>query len=353
MPAAQPAVELVDDGPGIIRGAATATEPVLVNPGRHGPVPAKDLNPLHTIFYMIPPERADVLRAGKIRMELNVSRTNSLEGWRRDDGGQGLLHLETTRTELVTRVGLGAGLEATLSIPWIDRQLPVMDDFIGWVELTSWMKRMMPSRNRYQGTAPEYEFFMPGEGLVRSSAYDAGSGDTALSLKGKLWNEGRFLPAVSLRSSLKAPTGDWWRGFGSQTFDLAVGLSFEKALWSWITVYGTVGGTLPFSKSPYVRPFAVGSLALEAVISRALSFVLQFNTTSSPFHGTKLGILDGRDDLWIASLNYRLPVAGNDFRLSLYAVENVCLFPGEPWSGSAHDFTVGVNMSLEPVARLF
>lgn len=344
---------LVDDGPAFIVGAATATEPTLANSGRAGPVRTNDLNPLHTVYLQLAPERAEVLRAGRFSLGLNVARTNSMEGRRREEGGPGLLHAETTRTELTARLGLGGGLEAQLSMPWVDRHAPAMDDFIGWVEVTSWMKRMMPSRQRYQGTPGAYELDIPGEGPMRGSVYDAGSGDTSLQLKGKLWNEGRYLPAVSLRGAVKAPTGDWTRGFGSQTWDLAVGLSFEKAIWPWISVYGTVAGTLPFSPSPYVKAFAMASLAVEAILNPAMSVVLQFNTHSSPYRGTGIGILDGRDDLWIAALNARVPVFGHDVRFSLYLVENVCLFPGEKWSGSAHDFTVGMTMAVEPPERAF
>jgi hypothetical protein len=89
------------------------------------------------------------------------------------------------------------------------------------------------------------------------------------------------------------------------------------------------------------------------VLSRALSVVLQFNTASSPYRQSGHNILDGRDDLALLSLIYRLPVQGIVVRFSLFAIENFCLIPGMPWSGSAHDFTVGLNMSLEPLATAF
>jgi hypothetical protein len=344
-------VDLVDDGPAFIVGAITAREPSLQNPGRAGPVRTGDLNPLHTPFLSLAPERAEVLRAGHVALNINVARTNSMEGWRTGDGGTGLLHLETVRTEFFARMGLGHGLEAGLSLPWVERHDPLMDDFIGWVERTSWMQRMMPARQRYQGTAPTYEHFLPEQGMVYSNVNDGGAGDASLHLKGKLSNEGRFLPAMSLRLGVKLPTGAWSHGFGSRTADLAVGLAFEKALWSWITVYGNVAGTLPFGQPSYVHAFGVASLAVEGVINPALSVVLQFNTASSPYHGTGDGLLDGRDDLWILSANYRVALGGANFRFSLFAVENVCLFLGAPWAGSSNDFTVGFNLAIEPLTR--
>jgi hypothetical protein len=312
-----------------------------------------DLNPLHTPFLSLAPERAEVLRAGHVALNINVARTNSMEGWRTSDGGSGLLHAETSRTEFLARMGLGHGLEASLALPWVERHAPVMDDFIGWVERASWLQRMMPARQRYQGSPPEYDMYVPDEGMVVSSANDGGAGDASLQLKGKLTNEGRFLPATALRLGVKLPTGSWAHGFGSQTTDLGVGLSFEKAVWPWLTFYGSVAGTLPFSSSQYVHAFGMASVAVEGVITPALSMVLQFNTASSPYHDTGVPSLDGRDDLWILSANYRANIGGENFRFSLFAMENVCLLVGEPWAGSSNDFTVGFNLAIEPLARAF
>jgi hypothetical protein len=346
-------VELVDDGPALFTGWATAGEPSLQNSGRAGPVRTGDLNPLHTGFLSLAPERPEVLRKGQVALNLNVARTNSMEGYKPEAGGSGLLHAETVRTELNARLGLGHGLEASVALPWVERHEPLMDEFIGWVERASWMQKMMPSRELYQGTSPEFSQYVPDQGMVASAITAGGAGDATLQLKGKLTNEGRYLPALSLRLGAKLPTGDWARGFGSGTPDVAVGLSVEKALFSWLTVYGSVVGTLPFSQSAYVRPFGMASLAVEGIISSALSATLQFNTATSPYRGTGIGVLDGRDDLWILSANYRAAWGDSTFRFSLFAVENVCLFLGEPWSGSANDFTIGFNLSIEPLARAF
>lgn len=342
-----PVAELVDDGPGLLRGAVVARDPALTNPGRHGPVPTIDLNPAHTVFLSLPPDTAQVLRAGRVRVQLHASRTNSMEGRAFEDRGEGLFHAETSRTDFTAQLGLGHGLEVQLSVPWYDRYEPVMDEFIGWVERASWMREMMPVRQRYQGTPSNYELLLPEEGVVHSDSGSSGSGDTALALKGALWSEGRFMPGAAVRLAAKAPTGGWARGFGSGTFDAAAALHLQKSLLRWLTLYGTVTGTVPFRGSRFTRPFGMASLAVEAAVSRALSFVVQFNTASSPYHQTGIQMLDGRDDLWIAALNYTALLPQHRLRVSAYLVENAAVFQGEKWAGSANDFTVGLTVALE------
>src|SRR5689334_10000423 len=82
VPDASPSAPLVDDGPGLITGAATAREPWLGSGERVGPIATGDLNPMHAVFFSLAPENASVLRGGRVALALRTSRTNSMEGWK-------------------------------------------------------------------------------------------------------------------------------------------------------------------------------------------------------------------------------------------------------------------------------
>jgi hypothetical protein len=311
-----------------------------------GPIPSLDWNPTHETFYNLRPDAADTLSKGSASSHLNYDRTNSMEGWAIEDGGQGELHAETSRTELELRLGLAKNLEGQLMIPVLVRSKSLMDHFAGWVEMHSWMHHMMPARTRYQGTPMRFEINIPGQGVVRNVGTQAGLGDPAFVLKFKLLDQSDWGPAVSVRAGFKAPLGDPSRGFGSGSFDATQGVVLEKAITSWLQAYFNLMVAAPGAASwRYVQPFAQASLALEALVG-PVSIVAQADSLSSPYRGTGQSILDGRDDLVLLAVRYNTTIAGRPVSAGLFGMENLMFFKGK-WAGSADDFTVGALFATE------
>jgi hypothetical protein len=312
-----------------------------------GPIPSADWNPLHETFYNLRPDAAETLSKGDSSFRFNIARTNSMEGLAFADGGQGLLHAETTRTELELRLGLAKDLEGELMIPVLARSSPLMDGFIGKVE-DAWMGHRMPTRARYGGTPMKYEVNIPGQGIVRDNpGTTVGLGDPAFVLKFKLLDESDWGPAVALRAGIKAPMGDRTLGFGSGTFDATAGITLQRTITAWLRAYMNLMMAAPADASKYVRPFAQASLALEALVG-PVSIVAQADTLSSPYKGTGQRILDGRDDLILLAVRYNTTVAGHPVSAGVFASENMMFYEGYPrWAGSADDFTIGTLLSIE------
>lgn len=309
-------------------------------------MPAMDWNPTHAVFLSLPPETAQVLPRGRMRWETTWTQTNSMEGIKTQDGGNGLLHAETTRLTQVWRIGLGEGLEAGIQIPFIYRSRPWMDGLIGWVEETA-AGEMSATRRRYQGDSTTYEVNHP-EFTVKDRVDQYGPGDIALIIKTLLVEETPHQPALAVRVGVELPTGSVTDGRGSGAVDVAVELGLQKALTSWLNAYGNVSATMPGNDSPYVRPFGGASFALELLPRENISLTAQYSTFSSPYQDTNVKVLDGRDDLVLMGVNYKYPLSKNrKLTFRLFAAENTFWrAPGE-WAGSAADFTVGSGIFLE------
>jgi hypothetical protein len=311
-----------------------------------GPIPSADWNPLHETFYNLRPDAAETHSKGEGSFRLNIARTNSMEGLAFADGGQGLLHAETTRSELELRLGLAKDFEGQLMIPVLARSSPWMDGFIGKVE-DAWMGHRMPTRARYGGTPMKFEVNIPGQGVVRDVGTVGGLGDPAFILKFKLLDESDWGPAVALRAGIKAPLGDPSLAFGSGTFDATAGITLQRTITAWLRAYANLMMAAPMDASKYVRPFAQASLALEALVG-PVSIVAQADTLSSPYKGTGQRILDGRDDLILLAVRYHTEIAGHPVSAGVFASENMMFYQGYPqWAGSADDFTVGTLFTVE------
>jgi hypothetical protein len=175
-----------------------------------------------------------------------------------------------------------------------------------------------------------------GQQIVNGTNGALGLGDSTIQVKYQLLKETSFVPAFSLRTAIKLPTGDESEFFGSGSPDIGLGVALEKTLGSRWIVYGNFNGVVPTGRIaglPLYPTFA-GIAAAEYLWSENLSLTLQFDYYTTPFRHVGLEVFDkGVTDL-VAGFSYRF---AQHWLWQVYAIENIDFI-----TGGAADFTLGV-----------
>ena len=147
------------------------------------------------------------------------------------------------------------------------------------------------------------------------------------------------MPALSIRTAIKLPTGDEGQFFGSGSPDFGFGLAAEKGFGGRWVIYGNLNGVIPTGRIAglALQPTISGLLAVEYLWSENLSITAQFDYYSTPFHGVGTRVLDQGVTESVAGFSYRfLP----SFLWQVYGVENLDFI-----TGSAADFTLSTLLT--------
>ncbi len=294
-----------------------------------GPLPARNFQPIQLIFLNLPFERARVLQAGEATVYLESAESNEVASNQGDINA--VLKFETNRTVLGGSIGAGHGLEFGASIPFISRFGGFLDPFMNGIE------------DVFQTSNPERKVF-PNNTF---GGFHVHRGDTPLFdgpnqeyELGDIWAEGKYelwhasgLPVIAARAAIKAPTGRAAGVFGSGKPDFALGGAAEYQVLRWLVGYANLNLIYPLGPITPGRltlnPMVTEGVALEAHVWRQLSFVLQQETYTSPFHtGTRL--LDGT----VSELSVGFNAAWQRLLFQLGAIDNITPVV------SAADFTV-------------
>jgi hypothetical protein len=283
-----------------------------------GPIPVRNFQPVQMIFLNLPFERARVLRPGELAIYLESAEISEIAT--NQDDINAVLKFETNRTVLGGSIGLGRAFEVGLGVPFISRFGGFLDPFINGVEDVSHTSN--PERHEFPNNT--YAGFHIRRGDV--VLFDGPNQEFEL---GDMWAEAKYeawrspgLPIVSLRAAIKAPTGRPGGVFGSSKPDFGVGLAAEHQFLSWLVAYANL--TLIYPLGPItpgrltLNPMLTEGIAAEAHVWRTLSFVLQQETYTSPFHtGTRL--LDGT----VVELTLGFNFAWDRFLFQLGAIDNI------------------------------
>jgi hypothetical protein len=201
-------------------GDVLASEPALL--------PVRNFQPVQLLFPGPRHAGAGVLEAGRWSASLELVESNTLNASRNELTGTAIeLDVETTRTSVALRRGLGGGWELGLTLPHVARWGGVLDRPIEAVERL--VDRLNPKRElRPRGeTVLRYERL--GREIFDRRGPEAGLGDVGVALKlsfpggkpGRRW---------ALRGGVELPTGDESRLLGSGGTDLWIGGVFERPL---------------------------------------------------------------------------------------------------------------------------
>ena len=253
-----------------------------------GPLPLRNYQPLHLLFYEFVPERAYALRQGSYLVRLDMTETNTLL----DDLNKEpafIADLEMSRFTWRALYGLSHNVTVGVEVPLVHTFGGILDPFI---EGTERLLNELREDRRLEEDG-DFRFFLDslGDRVLEGDQGAFGIGDVALEGMWQLLEErGPFIPAMALRGAIKFPTGDLDRVFGSEKFDGAVGFAAQK-IWGRWSASANFGLTI--ISDPFDRPeietkpmIASGSFSLERLITSTISLILQANNASAPFEKT-------------------------------------------------------------------
>jgi hypothetical protein len=203
--------------------------------------------------------------------------------------------MEIIRTSLEMDYGITTRLELGLSLPVSHYYAGFMDKPI--IEVERMSGKIRAARDEEEPNRFAYMIKKDDKVFISGSKNSTGMGDLVLKAKVKIRNEGNRLPGLSTRLSVKLPTGDNDRAFGSRKVDWGLGLLLQKNL-NKMSAY--LNGNVIFPGDAFddagisLREFYTFMLGAVYQFTPRLSAMAQMNWITKPFKDTGLDILDKR-----------------------------------------------------------
>ena len=196
-----------------------------------------------------------------------------------------------------------------------------------------------PARNALGKVGYAFDISRGGRTIASGREGAVGLGDSTVMSKYQLLQETASLPAVSVRTALKLPTGDEGQFFGSGSPDFGFGLAAEKGFGGRWVVYGNLNGVIPTGRIAGLplHPTISGLVAVEYLWSENLSLTTQFDYYSTPFRGVGTQVLDKGVTESVLGFSYRLTP---HLLWQGYGIENLDFI-----TGSAADFTLSTLLT--------
>ena len=311
-------------------------QPSPVKAEGFSPFPVRNFQPIQQLVLSMPGDRAAVLKQGVLDVRLELAETASVF---RDQGSQAnvTMKFETLRSGLFLRYGATERWELSVEVPVLYRYRGFMDGPIKVVERAT--TGLAPARNALSQTGYAFNISRGGRTVASGRDGAVGLGDSTVMSKYQVLRETAWMPAVSVRTALKLPTGDEGQFFGSGSPDVGFGLAAEKGFGGRWVVYGNLNGVVPTGRIAGIslQPTISGLAALEYLWSENLSFTTQFDYYSTPFHGVGTQVLDKGVTESVVGFSYRLT---QHLLWQGYGVENLDFI-----TGSAADFTLSTLLT--------
>ena len=311
-------------------------QPSPVNAEGLGPFPVRNFQAIQQLVLSMPGDRAAVLKQGVLDVRLELAETASVF---RDEGPQAdvTMKFETLRSGLFLRYGATERWELSVEVPVLYRYRGFMDGPIKAVERAT--TGLSPARRALAQSGYAFNISRGGRTVASGREGAVGLGDSTVMSKYQLLPETALMPAVSVRTALKLPTGDEGQFFGSGSPDVGLGLAVEKGFGGRWVVYGNLNGVAPTGRiaGMPLQPTISGLVAAEYLWSENLSFTTQFDYYSTPFHGVGTQALDKGVTESAVGFSYRLT---QHLLWQGYGIENLDFI-----TGSAADFTLSTLLT--------
>ena len=311
-------------------------QPSPVKAEGFGPFPVRNFQPIQQLVLSMPGDRAAVLKQGVLDVRLELAETASVF---RDEGPQAsvTMKFETLRSGLFLRYGATERWELSVEVPVLYRYRGFMEGPIKTVERAT--TGLSPDRNALGNSGYAFNISRGGRTVASGREGAVGLGDSTVMSKYQLLQETASMPAVSIRTALKLPTGDEGQFFGSGSPDVGFGLAAEKGFGGRWVVYGNLNGVIPTGRiaEMHLQPTISGLVAVEYLWSENLSFTTQFDYYSTPFYGVGTRVLDKGVTESVLGFSYRLT---QHLLWQGYGIENL-----DFTTGSAADFTLSTLLT--------
>ena len=312
------------------------TQPSPIKAEGFGPFPVRNFQPIHQLVLSMPGDRAAVLKQGVLDVRLELAETASIF---RDENPQAsvTMKFETLRSGLFLRYGATERWELAVEIPLLYRNRGFMEGPIKAVEGAT--TGVAPDRESLANTDYAFNISRGGRTIASGREGVVGLGDSTVMSKYQLLQETASMPALSVRTAFKFPTGREGQFYGSGSPDIGFGLAAEKGFGGRWVVYGNVNGVVPTGRiaGQSLRPTISGLVAVEYLWSENLSITTQFGYYSSPFSGVGTEVLDKGVTDSVLGVSYRLTP---HLLWQTYMVENLDFI-----TGSAADFTLSTLLT--------
>ncbi len=257
------------------------------------PFYTRNMNPFIQVYGLPGHESGGIIPPGKFETRVIIDAANSYAV--SNTGNEKIiLDGETNRVNVVVRYGFSERFELGIDLPYIFHQRGVFDDFIeGWHDFFDLPEGDRKSRGQ---KILEYHYERNGRTLHRTETASSGPGDLLLSGSTEIFNEknGTLSRTVSLRTSLKLPTGSAAKLHGSGGTDFSLRLAnkdlmtladLQTALW------GSIGILIPGKGKVLdeIRKDLVffSSLGISRKLFHWLTLKIQFDG-HSPFYASDL-----------------------------------------------------------------
>ena len=246
----------------------TSSQAELMDPREIlGPLPIRNLQPIHLLFFEFTPERAYALRKGRLQVRLDVTETNTLLD---DTGKEPFFKADAEMTRVTGRFKYGLTRRLTLgvNVPIVYIHGGFLDGFIEAVERS--IDRLRGDREAETANQVDIRLIDGGTTEIDVREDTFGVGDVSLEGLFQVFQETFWIPAVSLRLAVKFPTGEFSDLHGSGEFDGAAGVAIQKIWGRWSVSVGG-GVTLPGNpfQTPRLKPDPIlyGHFSLERLLS--------------------------------------------------------------------------------------
>jgi hypothetical protein len=284
----------------------------------------------------MPGDRAAVLKQGVLDFRLELAETASIF---RDQSPQAnaTMKFETLRSGMFLRYGVAERWELSVEVPVLYRSRGFMEGAIEAVERAT--TGLSPARKDLDQVDYAFNISRGGRTIASGREGVVGLGDSTVMSKYQLLLESALMPAVSIRTALKLPTGNEGQFYGSGSPDMGLGLAAEKGFAGRWVVYGNLNGVVPTGRIAglALHPTISGLVAVEYLWSENFSLTAQFDYYSTPFRGVGTRVLDRGVTESVAGFSYRLT---QHLLWQGYAVENLDFI-----TGSAADVTIATLLT--------
>ncbi|MDN5940548.1 MAG: DUF3187 family protein [Nitrospira sp.] len=315
-------------------------EPAIVRAEGFGPFPVRNFHPIDQLVLNMPGDRAAVLKKGVLDIRAEFAETATVFN---DQGSQTnvRMHFETLRSGVFLRYGAAERWELSVEVPVLYRSRGFLDGPIEAVENAT--SGLTPARQAL-GSAYIFDISRGGRTIASGREGVVGLGDSTIMSKYQFLLESTSMPAVSVRTAIKLPTGDEGQFYGSGSPDFGLGLAAEKGFGGRWVIYLNVNGVVPTGRIAglALHPTYSSLVAVEYLWSQNFSLTAQFDYWSTPFRGVGTRVLDKGVTEAVGGFSYRfLP----NFLWQAYVVENLDFI-----TGIAADLTVSTLLTyrIEP-----
>ena len=199
--------------------------PSLVLADGFGPFPVRNFQPIHQLVLSMPGDRAAVLKQGVVDFRVELAETASVFN-DHSSHAAATMKFETLRSGVFLRYGVAERWELSVEVPVLYRSRGFMEGAIKVVERAT--TGMAPDREELDEVNYVFNISRGGRTIASGREGVVGLGDSTVTSKYQLLLETASMPAVSIRTALKLPTGNTGHFYGSGNPDMGFGLAAEK-----------------------------------------------------------------------------------------------------------------------------